>query len=76
MPIDVIFDLFNRTIAPIMNYGCDVWGHGMTEMASKVQSKFYKLVLRLRQSTPTLMVHGEVGKYPIEVLVKCRFCFG
>ena len=32
--------------------------------------KFSKLVLRLTQSTPTLMVYGEVGKYSIEVLVQ------
>ena len=48
----------------------------MIEMASTFQLTFYQLVLMLRQSTPTLMVHGEVGEYPTEVLVKCRLlCF-
>ena len=59
LPIDVIFDLFDKIIVPILTSRCEVCGHGMTEMASKLQLKFYNLVLRLilyRQSTSTLMV--------------------
>ena len=76
LSVDVIFDLFDRTIVPIVTNGCEVWGHEMTEMASKLQLQFYKLVLMLRQSTHTLTVYGEEGKYTTEVLVKSRLlCF-
>ena len=55
LPTDVIFGIFDRTAVPILTYGCKVWGHEMTKMASKLQLKFYKIVLRLRQSTPTVL---------------------
>ena len=39
----------------------------MTEMTSKLQLKFHKLVLWLRHSTSTLMVHGEFVKFWLNV---------
>ena len=72
LPLDIIFDLFDKTIVPVLTYGCEVWGTAITDASSKLQLKFYKLVLRLRQSTPTCMVLGEVGKAPVEIHIKSR----
>ena len=35
--VDEIFDLFDKTIVPSSTYGCQVCGHGITEMTSKLQ---------------------------------------
>ena len=76
LPLDVSLDLFDSLIAPILTYGCEVWGHENSDMAKKLQLKFYKLLLRLRQSTPSCMVFGETGKFPVCVSIKCRMlCF-
>ena len=71
-PIDVILDLFDKIVVPIATYGCEMWGFGNNDILQKLQLKFYKIVLRLRQSTPSNMVFGEIGKFPIDVIIKSR----
>ena len=72
LPLDIILDLFDKTIIPILTYGSEVWGVENFDILQKVQLKFYKLVLKLRVSTPNLMVFGETGHFPIWVFVKVR----
>ena len=72
LPIDVILDLFDKMIMPIVTYGCEMWGFGNNDIVKKLQLKFYKIVLKLRKSTPSQMVFGEIGKYPIDVYIKNR----
>ena len=76
LPIDLILDLFDKTIVPILTYGCEVWGFEKLDILQKLQQKFYKILLRLRTSTPSLMVFGETGQYPLWVTIKVRMlCF-
>ena len=72
LPIDVVIDLFDNTVLPVLTYGCEVWGFHSLDLIGKLQLKFYKNVLKLKASTPTLMVLGEVGKYPAELHIKLR----
>ena len=44
----------------------------MTTLASKLQLSFYKIILKLSKSTPSCMVYGELGQFPLEVQAKCR----
>ena len=44
----------------------------MTNLASKLQLRFYKIILKLSKSTPGCMVYGELGQFPPEVQAKCR----
>ena len=37
-----------------------------------LQFRFLKLILGVKVTTPTCMVLGEVGRYPIEIEGKCR----
>ena len=50
--------------------GCEVWGVYSNEMSESFLRKFRKKIFNLKQSTPTYMVYGEVGKYPLQVNVK------
>ena len=72
LPVDVILDLFDKTIVPILTYGCEVWGFEQFEMLHKLQLRFYKIVFKLRMSTPSMIVFGETGHYPIWVTIKVR----
>ena len=72
LPIDLILDLFDSTVVPVLIYGCEIWGHDMIENVTKLQLRFYKFVLKFRQSTPNIMVFGETGKFPIEIEIKSR----
>ena len=66
VPFYIQVDLFNRLIVPILLYGCEVWCHMMTNLASKLKSVvfclfvFLKIILTLVKSTPTCMVYGEL----------------
>ena len=42
------------------------------DVISKLQLRFLKLTLGVKVTTPTCMVLGEVGRYPIEIEAKCR----
>ena len=72
LPIDITIDMFEKTIVPILTYGCEVWGFGTNDVVNKLQRKFLKIILRLRTSTPTAMLHGETGTFPVDVTIKSR----
>ena len=72
LPLDLVLDLFDSMVLPVLTYGCEIWGFEINECVCKLQLKFYKFLLRLRQSTPSMMVLGEVGKFPISVNIKSR----
>ena len=42
------------------------------DVTSKLQLRFLKLILGVKVTTPTCMVLGEVGRYPIKIEAKCR----
>ena len=48
LPIDIQIDLFNKTIKPILLYGCELWGVGNVDVLERIQLKFYKHVLNLK----------------------------
>ena len=59
--------LFNTTVKPILEYGCEVWGACTAKPLDIVHIKFLKYVLGVRQNTPNQYVYGELGIYPLYV---------
>ena len=41
LPIQMQVDLFNKTIKPILLYGCEIWGFGNLDPIERVQLKFF-----------------------------------
>ena len=72
LPIDIQIDLFDRMVLPILLYNCEIWGSGAYDLSKKLQLRFYKSILRLKKSTPDIMVYGELGKYPVDINIKWR----
>jgi len=72
LPTDIILDLFEKTVVPVLSYGCEVWGTSINDNTQKVQRKFYKMLFHLRQSTPNEMLFGETGCAPIDIHIKSR----
>ena len=66
------YDLYCSIVKPILLYGCEVWGTGNYECLERVHLKFCKLLLNLKRSTPSYMVYGELGAYPLYVDVQSR----
>ena len=44
LPLDIQTELFDRLVVPILLYGCEVWCPMMTNLASKLQLRFYKII--------------------------------
>ena len=72
LPIQMQVDLFNKTIKPILLYGCEIWGFGNLDPIERVQLKVFKHILNLKKSTPSFMIYGEFGIYPLEIDIKNR----
>jgi hypothetical protein len=78
LPLDIQIELFEKCVYPILLYGSEVWGFSDLELCKRFQLRFVKLILNLNKSTPTCMVLGEVGMFPVELEVKSRmlsYCY-
>ena len=64
LPADVIVDLYEKTIKPILLYGCEIWGFGKFEILERAQLKFFKSLFGLKKSTPSNIIYGELGYIP------------
>ena len=52
LPIDMQIEMFEKTVKPILLYGCEVIGTGNINILEQVQLNFLKYILNLKKSTP------------------------
>lgn len=57
---------------PILLYGSEVWGFEDCSLIETVHLRYMKYLLRLRKTTSSCMVYAETGRYPLQVMIKCR----
>ena len=57
-----VLDLFDRLIAPILNYSSEVWGFHKSHDVETVHLHFCKKLLGVKQSTQNDFVYGELGR--------------
>ncbi len=72
LPVDLQFQMFDAMVKPILLYGCEAWGTEKLDIIERLHLKFIKLCLKLRKSTPNVMVYGESGRHPLSLDVKHR----
>ena len=72
LPIEMQIDLFKKLIKPILLYGCEIWAVGNIDIIERVQLKFLKMILNLKKSTPSYMVYGETGIFPLKIEIEAR----
>jgi hypothetical protein len=72
LPIDIQLELFDKTVLPIMLYGCEVWGFEDSKCFETIHLRFMKYVLGLKVRTPSNIVYGELGRHPIRLHIKRR----
>ena len=58
LPIDIQIDLFEKTVKPVLLYGCEIWGFGNIDMIEQIQLKYFEYILNLKKNTPSYMVYG------------------
>ena len=69
---DLIADVFEKTITPILTYGCEIWGFENNDTVLKLQMRFYKLLLHLKPGTPSALIFGELKKFQVTLDIKSR----
>ena len=72
LPTDILLDLYQKMVVPVMLYGCEIWGHEKLDILEKIHLKSLKYILHLNRSTMTAQVFGESGFFPIYIDVKVR----
>ena len=88
LDVDTQLKLFDSTVVPIMLYGSEVWGFTIldlknkpnqnklnilrTNLIEKLHLKFCKMLLKVKKSTASIMVYGELGRKPLSILIKSR----
>jgi len=72
LPIDFQLKLFDSTIVHILTYGCEVWGFGNLKMIENAHTDFLKYILNVEQCTPHSMLYGELGRFPMYIVINKR----
>ena len=72
LPIDCQLDLFDKVVTPVLIYGCEVWGYEPLVDIERIHLKFLKHIFNLKSSTPSYMVYGESGRFPLHITVYGR----
>ena len=72
LAFDIQIDLFEKTVKPILLYGCEIWGVGNNDVIERVQLNYFKQIFGLKKSTPSYMLYGELGIMPLEVDIHTR----
>ena len=72
LPIEDQLEVFQKTVVPCMLYGGELWGFNKAECLEIIQKKFLKYSLKLKMSTPTVMLYLETGYLPIETEINIK----
>ena len=72
LPLDCQLKLFDNTVVPLLLYGCEIWGFGDLNCIEKIHTDFLKHILNVKKSTPHCMLYGDLGRFPLSILIKKR----
>ena len=59
-------ELFDKLIAPILNYASEVWAFAKATHIERVHLQFCKKLLSVKQCTQNDFVYGELGRYSFQ----------
>ena len=72
LSIKTQLDLFDKMVVPCLLYGSEIWGFGKNDIIERVHLRFCKLLLQLKTTTPSYMIYGELGRFPLDIYIKTR----
>ena len=72
LPIDLQLKLFDHTVLPILTYACEIFSFENLDMLEKVHTSFLRKITKSKQSTPLYMLYAELGRYPLEHVIKTQ----
>ncbi len=72
IPVDLQLELFHTTVMPVRTYACEIWGCSVDRKLKQLLMKFFKHVLYVHKNTCIDIGYGELGEYPIDVIINTR----
>ena len=72
LPVDLQLKLFDHTVLPILTYACEIFSFENLDMLEKVHTDFLRKISKSKRSTPLYMLYAELGRYPLEIIIKTR----
>lgn len=72
LSLDLQLDLFDHMVVPIVLYGAEIWGYENINLIEKLNLRFCRLLLNANVNTCRCMIYGELGRRPMNVLIKSR----
>jgi hypothetical protein len=69
--VECQLDLFDK-IFHVLLYGCEIWVNENLYIIERVHLKFLKTIFNLKSSTPSYMIYGESGRFPLYIKVYSR----
>ena len=70
--LDLQLKLFDNTVLPILCYASEIFGFENSKPIETIHNEFLRKITKARTGTPMYMLYAELGRYPIEIYVKCR----
>ena len=61
------FKLFDSMVKPVAIYGAEIWGYMFSEEIEKIQTRFCKQYVGLKQKTADFFALGECGRFPLAI---------
>ena len=65
LPLDILFELFDKVVLPVVLYASEIYGHNDSciKKLEIFQRSLYKKALKLSKSTPNVMIYGETAQH-------------
>ena len=72
LPIDIVIELYNVCITPILLYGSEIWGYECVEDIEIFHRRFLRTIMKTYKFTPNVMLYGESGEFNMRTLIDSR----
>ena len=72
LPIDIQLQLFEHTILPIAQDGCEILAFENTYIIEKLQTDFLRYITNTKKYTTAYMLHAEIGCKAVDIRIKTR----
>ena len=72
LPFDVICELYEKCVIPVLLYGSEVWGFSNLQDVEIFHRSFLRLVLKTFKFTANSMLYGESSMTDLDTKIKCR----
>ena len=64
--------MFDRMVPPVLTYGSEIWGYENSKYLENLHLQFCKYIVGVRRTTPNVMIYGELGRFQLDITVKCK----